>query len=599
MAEIAIPMIALGSLYIMSNQNREKEKCAESFMNMGKRQVPRLPNTNTPIINYPITTKKSLANNLRRYPSGQAATDKFFQQEVYEKQAEKGKNMSKFQSLTGKTVAPKELKHNNMVPFFGSKVTQRTVGLDGNESILDSMRGSGSQIIHKREQAPLFKPQKNMTYANGAPSYTDFLQSRVNPSMRMANVKPWNEVRVGPGLNKGYSSSGTGGFNSGMEARKEWKPKTIEELRTTNNPKMVYNGVVLGATVGKGRGARGIQGKVEKNRPDTFYLNTPDRWFTTGGQEKAQRARSEEVLRAETRPGTTREYFGGGGAAKEHTGPYQDGQYNVPKRPQLDPLTKYPGAANNSGGWSVQKNTNDISDYGKSGIKFLPNSRTLTSGRTEMGPVSRGMWAAITPILDALRPTRKENVIGSMRPTGNASTTVSQMPVYNPAERTKTTIREQTENTKYSLQGGHDHGGGYATNVQQPVGTQRDTTTCPYIGNSSAAGWATGPREYSGDYNATLNPDREQVSKVDRINQGNNNLFNSNQNITTWKSAGTGINPAEGGGNFPKKCANTSTFGALSGKHTREKAIDCQRMNGDILSAFKSNPYAQSLHSAA
>ena len=88
-----------------------------------------------------------------------------------------------------------------MVPFFGSKVTQRTVGLNGNESILDSYSGSGSQIIHKREQAPLFKPQKNMTYANGAPSYTDFLQSRVNPSMRMANVKPWEEVRVCPGLN--------------------------------------------------------------------------------------------------------------------------------------------------------------------------------------------------------------------------------------------------------------------------------------------------------------------------------------------------------------------------------------------------------------
>ena len=599
MAEVAIPLMALGSLYIMQNQkNKQESKCGETFTNMGKRQVPALPNTNTPPVNYPVPTNKSLASNPRRYPSGQAATDKYFQEQVYKNKMAQSANVKEFQSLSGNKLSTKDLKHNNMVPFFGSKVTQRTVGLNGNESILDSYSGSASQIIHKREQAPLFKPQKNMTYANGAPSYTDFLQSRVNPSMRMANVKPWEEVRVGPGLNKGYTSSGSDGFNAGMEARKDWEPKTIDQLRTKNNPKMVYNGVVLGASAGRGRGARGIEGKVEKNRPDTFYLNTPDRWFTTGGQEKAQTAQPEQVLRAENRPGTTREYFGGGGASKEHTGTYQDGQYNYPRRPQLEPNTKYLGGANDPGAWSIQKNEGDISDYGRGGVQMLPNSRTLTSERTEMGPVSRGIWAAVTPVLDALRPSRKENVVGTIRPTGNAHTTVSKNQVYNPAERTKTTIREQTENTKYTLQGGYNHGGGYATNAQQPVDNQRDTTSCEYIGNSSAPAWATGPREYGADYNAFLNPDREQLSKVDRMNQGYEPLFNGTQNITTWKSSGTGTAAAEGPGNFPKRPGNTETFGAISGKHTRERAIDCQRMNGNILAAFKSNPYAQSLHSA-
>ena len=31
------------------------------------------------------------------------------------------------------------------------------------------------------------------------------------------NVKPWEEISVGPGLGKGYTS-GSGGFNAGMEA---------------------------------------------------------------------------------------------------------------------------------------------------------------------------------------------------------------------------------------------------------------------------------------------------------------------------------------------------------------------------------------------
>ena len=34
----------------------------------------------------------------------------------------------------------------------------------------------------------------------------------------------------------------------------------------------------------------GIHGKIEKNRPDTYYENSSDRWFTTTGIEKAQKA---------------------------------------------------------------------------------------------------------------------------------------------------------------------------------------------------------------------------------------------------------------------------------------------------------------------
>ena len=139
MAEVAIPLMALGSLYIMQNQkNKQESKCAETFANMGKRQVPALPNTNTPPVNYPVPTNTSLASNPRRYPSGQAATDKYFQEQVYKNKMAQSANVKEFKSLSGNKLSTKDLKHNNMVPFFGSKVTQRTVGLNGNEAILDS-----------------------------------------------------------------------------------------------------------------------------------------------------------------------------------------------------------------------------------------------------------------------------------------------------------------------------------------------------------------------------------------------------------------------------------------------------------------------------
>ena len=108
--------------------------------------------------------------------------------------------------------------HNNMVPFFGSSVKQNTRNLNDNESRLDSMNGSGSQRISKREVAPLFKPTGNMQWANGMPSTTDFIQSRINPSMYMNNVSPNQPIRVGPGLNQPGGVLGSGGFNAGMES---------------------------------------------------------------------------------------------------------------------------------------------------------------------------------------------------------------------------------------------------------------------------------------------------------------------------------------------------------------------------------------------
>ena len=50
----------------------------------------------------------------------------------------------------------------------------------------------------------------------------------MNPSMKMNNIKPFEEERVAPGLDKGYNTTSTSiGFNSGMEARDLWKPKTV------------------------------------------------------------------------------------------------------------------------------------------------------------------------------------------------------------------------------------------------------------------------------------------------------------------------------------------------------------------------------------
>ena len=69
--ELAIPLVALGGMYVMSNQDKEGEieaaeqsqtvqgnpVKAENFENMGK-PANSLPNTQTPPINYPVVNQK-------------------------------------------------------------------------------------------------------------------------------------------------------------------------------------------------------------------------------------------------------------------------------------------------------------------------------------------------------------------------------------------------------------------------------------------------------------------------------------------------------------------------------------------------------------
>ena len=73
-----------------------------------------------------------------------------------------------------------------------------------------------TQNIEKKSQAPMFKPQKDMQWQNGMPSTTDYMQERMRNvvTSKMNNAKPWEEIQVGPGLNKINGRKGSVGFNS-------------------------------------------------------------------------------------------------------------------------------------------------------------------------------------------------------------------------------------------------------------------------------------------------------------------------------------------------------------------------------------------------
>jgi hypothetical protein len=599
MAEIAIMLVALGSMYVVSNQNKSQaQNIQENFSNVGLSNLALNGEPTVPVSNYPVLKDVSKTSNVSYYPNPNQATDKYYDESLYQKTATQGAGFGvgggtqKTYSLSGKPVDKASFSHNNMVPFFGGKVKGATVDMNVAESILDNMQGSGSQLIRKQEQAPMFQPHQNLQFANGAPNMSEFMQSRVNPSMRMANVKPWEEQMVGPGLNQGYTTEGSAGFNAGMEARDSWLPKTVNELRVDTNPKMTFglSGHEGPATAYvKDYADTRMQGKVEKYMPDTYYTVGPDRWFTTTGLEKAQTARSEEMLNDVNRTSTSAEYFGAG-QAEGGQAPYIKGEYQMTRRPCLEPNDITNARA-------VGMALPTVADHGALSYTNLHNNRSTTRS-TDYSAVSGVMKAVVSPLLDILRPSRKENFIGNARPNGNAGTVVSNSRVYNPADRTKTTIKEMTEG---QLDCNHlniekQSGNAYLVSKHQPVSENRDTTTVNYNGNAGPNSYVAS-KSYDAEYMQHNNVNKTYPN---RPNHGGNQIFNQNENISIHRRDNDRDNTRMWVPNASQMSSTPAKemYGIVSGPQYLNED-QCARNSPDILTAFKNNPYTQSLSSWA
>ena len=100
------------------------------------------------------------------------------------------------------------------------------------------------------------------------------------------------------------------------------------------------------------------------------------------------------------------------------------------------------------------------SDYGIKSKTAYPNNRSTTKQDEYFGAIGGAFGAAVAPLLDVLRPTRKENAIGTLRPYQNAKTTVSNSYVYDPEDKPLPTIRETTETSKNHLNVNNGQGAG-------------------------------------------------------------------------------------------------------------------------------------------
>tara|TARA_A100001011_G_scaffold318515_1_gene338299 strand:- start:203 stop:2026 length:1824 start_codon:yes stop_codon:yes gene_type:complete len=606
MAELALPILALGGLYIYSNSDK-KDK-SEKFTNMGvtrfnDRGLSNLPNTNVLNKNFPKQDQpidRTNENYIREFPNSNQTTDKFFNTDISQKLVPPDLRNKEFNSISGKTFTSKDFTHNNMVPFFGSKVTQNSVN-NNIPAILDNASGLGSQRIKKVEAAPLFKPADNVQLAHGAPIQTDFLQTRQMPATRIANVLPWEQQKVAPGLGLGYTTEGSGGFNAGMTDRQAWLPPTVDDLRSKTNPRVTYNLAGHEGAAVSGVKNMGSIGNVEKYRPEQAHAMGPQHWFTTTGSSLAQMSHPEQMM-TETN-NCTAEYFGGG-SSTVHQGVYTKPHTEESHRKVQARCTNMNPAS------ALGKGSSSDNDYGKSGYGILKNNRTESCNSDNNGAfgavnsIVKGMFA---PVMDVLRPSRKEDVIHNANQLGNIQTAVPQLPLTNPSDKPKTTNKEMTADKVGLNYLNVSHMGGSSSGAYETTNTVAKSQQRNF-GNSETHG------NIGNTMNAPMNIDawNQQHNNVNKTYQnwpmpGGTQVFSGDINMNINRRDQDRVNNRLTPEDFmtvrnvpqdpSRSIPSAETFGKINMPQQYNQNINTQRISGDLLEAFKSNPYTQSLQS--
>jgi len=352
-------------------------------------------------------------------------------------------------SLTGNPINPDKFTHNNQVPFFGSAVKQN---LDefSTRGIFETFTGEQDNYQKKKEQSLFFEPQKNVTNVYGTQSLDGFMLDRYYVSNIRSNETPIEKVYVGPGLNQGFTNEPSGGFQQ-ADAQDYSMPKTTDEIRVKTNPKISYYGKI---NAGQKIAKPGKVGTIYKNRPDTFYVQDADRYFTTTGQVIAPEQRPAIVTKYTNRKTTGLKTRTGSAAPTHGTVAQVRSKYRVSRK-----ITYNDGGLRNAGsvgGWSITgmlglggaKETPN--DYGKKSIRIRNNNRVTNKETDYVLNFKSGTQKGVARNEQKAKKTKKYELIKNNRQNGNYQGSVKKGKVYDPSNIAKITVKQTTERNDHN-----------------------------------------------------------------------------------------------------------------------------------------------------
>ena len=308
-----------------------------------------------------------------------------------------------------------------MVHFYGG-VAKQNMNLDKPNRNLGLFTGSADIKPSKKEVGPLFENKQENIF--GMQNYTESYKNNINQSRYENHNLPFKQEKVGPGIGLDYNDGPTGGYHQDMRSYE--LPKTVDDLRAKNNPKITYN-------------ARIIKGKKEIKR-DAPYNFTKDKKVVMEVDRKQQPTYGvgKETMRSKVYIADNNRKV-----SKELMGPAGNTILKEQARKEFRPSNKLK--------LDVDTNRNVMGDtkydYSKNAYNCSETNREIQS----IEPYKKKLYMA--NLLKALIPTAQNQDIA--RTTIRETTEVNKellnlkgnekIKVYN-KQPARTTIRETTEN---------------------------------------------------------------------------------------------------------------------------------------------------------
>ena len=199
-----------------------------------------------------------------------------------------------YESLNYNVISNENFIHNNMTPNTSKR--DYTPNSDHSSRKLEAFTGVSDYWVPKQEKKHLFEPMKDLTYVNGMPVMTDYLDDRYLASNKnnMGNVPFQNNVKVRPGLD--------GENREGLGTVYRIAPRNVDELRSENKQKVSYENKPL-ETIKKGEYRAPDYNLTRHKIPDFREINFED--LVAGRSQMEGERKSGKFTDVNTQRGTS------------------------------------------------------------------------------------------------------------------------------------------------------------------------------------------------------------------------------------------------------------------------------------------------------
>lgn len=426
------------------------------------------------------------------------------------------------------------------LPYF--KGTQAPlINLDNNDRFLETQGGFSAVYRQPKEETPLFfNPEPQNIYGEQFTGPVADQNRYVNSNLRTSEL-PFEQQQVVPILEKSL-------VNREISQQAAEK-RSIDALRTLNNPKVSYEGRVL---PGGGISRRGETGIVNKNLVDTTVETGPERNLVSVTAVQAAALRPEEILPNTNRQFLNKPLMGSAAPQKGVTGEAQRPEVFRGMRQQFKNDTKR----------NMGSHINGNIDYDKLGYQFGANERDVTSERTYQSNVGTTVQAEMMGIQDDIKHSIKETTINNPNKQGYVSTATNKPET------------QLLDNVRHTL---------------------KEASDFSWTGQASSSINANVSRE--ANLNSRTNPTKELLSKGRSFAPQGQKVLNTDVNLNIIKRESDYIQKEHPEVDKVYQRLNPYNKDEFTKNkiYNDDSDILLEQINPDILDPFRNNPYTKAL----